>query len=69
MADKAEKCAHVPCQCMPPKGEKYCSQLCKDADQKKQRSVATADIPHARNSSICSLTETSVKRHEDTLRG
>jgi hypothetical protein len=31
MADKVEKCAHVSCQCMAPKGEKYCSQLCKEA--------------------------------------
>ena len=29
--DKTEKCAHIPCSCVPPKGEKYCSQLCKDA--------------------------------------
>ncbi len=29
--DKAEKCAHISCLCIAPKGEKYCSQLCKDA--------------------------------------
>jgi hypothetical protein len=26
-----EKCAHPSCTCIPPKGEKYCSQACKDA--------------------------------------
>lgn len=29
MADK--KCAHPACNCMPPKGEKYCSPYCHDA--------------------------------------
>jgi hypothetical protein len=29
--DKAKKCAHQSCQCVPAAGEKYCTQLCKDA--------------------------------------
>jgi hypothetical protein len=29
--ENSEKCAHVPCICTAPKGEKYCSQACKDA--------------------------------------
>jgi hypothetical protein len=24
-------CAHIPCRCVVPPGEKYCSQPCKDA--------------------------------------
>jgi hypothetical protein len=31
MATETSKCAHVPCVCMLPKGEKYCSQFCKEA--------------------------------------
>ncbi len=30
-ASKTKKCAHLPCVCVPPAGEKYCSQLCQDA--------------------------------------
>ena len=26
-----KKCAHAGCQCMAPKGEKYCSTYCQDA--------------------------------------
>jgi hypothetical protein len=29
--EKSEKCAHLPCLCVPAKGEKYCSELCKEA--------------------------------------
>jgi hypothetical protein len=29
--DQGKKCAHVACICVPPAGDKYCSQLCKDA--------------------------------------
>jgi hypothetical protein len=29
--EKLEKCAHLPCLCIPTKGEKYCSELCKEA--------------------------------------
>lgn len=28
---RTEKCAHQPCLCVPPQGEKYCSPLCKEA--------------------------------------
>lgn len=30
MAD-TKKCAHAPCKCVPPEGEKYCSTYCEDA--------------------------------------
>lgn len=30
-ADKAQKCAHPPCLCIPTGGEKYCSEYCKEA--------------------------------------
>jgi hypothetical protein len=26
-----KKCAHLPCVCVPPEGEEYCAQFCKDA--------------------------------------
>lgn len=36
MADQnSNKCAHPACACMAPAGEKYCSQLCKDAGAKE----------------------------------
>ena len=28
---ETEKCAHLSCRCVAPDGEKYCSQLCKEA--------------------------------------
>lgn len=31
MANESKKCAHLPCSCMAPAGEKYCSQFCKEA--------------------------------------
>jgi hypothetical protein len=31
MANESKKCAHLPCLCMAPSGEKYCSQFCKEA--------------------------------------
>ncbi len=29
--DTSAKCARMPCLCVPPKGEKYCCELCKEA--------------------------------------
>jgi hypothetical protein len=31
MTSKSSKCAHLPCVCVPPDGEKYRSQVCKEA--------------------------------------
>src|ERR1700683_5519233 len=31
MATAQTKCAHLPCKCMAPSGEKYCGQFCKEA--------------------------------------
>lgn len=30
MAVESKKCAPLPCLCMAPAGEKYCSQFCKE---------------------------------------
>jgi hypothetical protein len=30
-APEGTKCAHPPCNCMTKPGDKYCSQICKDA--------------------------------------
>jgi hypothetical protein len=35
-ADKSEKCAHVACLCAPARGEKYCSQPCKEAGSEEE---------------------------------
>lgn len=29
--ENKKKCAHRPCVCVPPTGDKYCSQFCEDA--------------------------------------
>ena len=47
-AERSEKCAHVPCLCIPPKGEKYCSQLRKQA-RKKRKLLATVGTRLARS--------------------
>ena len=32
IGEREEKtCAHIPCSCVVPEGQKYCSQACKDA--------------------------------------
>jgi len=31
MEDEQRKCAHEPCECNVPHGEKYCSDWCKDS--------------------------------------
>ena len=36
MAEQEQKsCAHEPCQCTVPAGEKYCSDWCRDAGSKE----------------------------------
>ncbi len=43
-AEKSEKCAHQPCLCLVPKGEKYCSQLCQEAGS--QETEIACDCGH-----------------------
>jgi len=31
MPDQQKACAHIPCRCTVPAGQKYCGQVCKDA--------------------------------------
>jgi hypothetical protein len=31
MTTAPTKCAHLPCKCTTPSGEKYCGQVCKEA--------------------------------------
>jgi hypothetical protein len=35
VAKNESKCAYLPCVCVPPEGERYCRQFCKDAGSKK----------------------------------
>ena len=30
-ASEVKTCAHGPCNCVPPSGKKYCSQVCEDS--------------------------------------
>jgi hypothetical protein len=32
--DKQNKCAHLPCRCNVPPGQKYCGDACRDAGKK-----------------------------------
>jgi hypothetical protein len=34
-SEQAVKCAHSPCICTAPSGQKYCSEFCKDAGAKE----------------------------------
>jgi hypothetical protein len=35
MADEGnKKCAHIPCKCKVPAGQKYCGEACRDASSK-----------------------------------
>ena len=43
--EKSEKCAHVPCVCIPPKGEKYCSQACKEAGAEETEIACNCEHP------------------------
>ncbi len=31
MTDERKKCAHTPCTCIAPEGQKYCSTNCEDS--------------------------------------
>jgi hypothetical protein len=41
----ARKCAHPPCQCEITSGEKYCSEICKDAGS--QETEIACECGHA----------------------
>ena len=34
MEQKSQRCAHKPCKCAPPEGEKYCSKHCEEHAKK-----------------------------------
>jgi len=50
MAVESKKCAHLPCLCMPPAGEKYCSQFCEE-----DRSGGNRDRLRLRASGLCKV--------------
>ena len=33
-SNELKTCAHLPCRCLVPEGQKYCSQSCEDAGSK-----------------------------------
>lgn len=37
------KCAHLPCKCVAPPGEKYCGQACKEAGSKEVEIACQCD--------------------------
>jgi len=47
--EKKKKCAHPACNCPAEKG-RYCSQYCKDAGGRMEKSPATATTPNAKPS-------------------
>ncbi len=52
MAKTQSKCAHLPCVCVPLAGEKYCTQFCKDAGQRRAQSHAIAHTQPAQNTRL-----------------
>lgn len=53
MTDR-KKCAHEPCACIPPEGEKYCSQVCEDA---KAFTALACDCGHP----VCAASHRNLK--------
>lgn len=47
--ESAKKCAHLPCICIPPAGEKYCSQFCREAGSGEAEIACDCAILHALN--------------------
>jgi len=47
--DKKSKCAHVPCACVAPAGEKYCSQFCKEAGSSETEIACDCGHPACSN--------------------
>jgi hypothetical protein len=48
---KTKTCAHIPCRCMVPAGEKYCGQSCAEAGSEDVEIACECDHPP-----VCSLT-------------
>ena len=44
-ADNKKKRAHLPCVCVPPSREKYCSQFCEDAGDEEAEIAWPAASP------------------------
>jgi hypothetical protein len=43
--EKTTKCAHIPCLCKVPPGEKYCGDACRDAGSKDVEIACECDHP------------------------
>lgn len=43
MTPTQAKCAHLPCKCVAPPGEKYCGPVCKDAGSKEVEIACQCD--------------------------
>lgn len=42
---KRKKCAHIPCLCDVPNGEKYCGEACRDAGSEDVEIACQCDHP------------------------
>jgi hypothetical protein len=45
MASESKKCAHIPCVCIVPAGEKYCSVYCKEAGSDEEEIACDCGHP------------------------
>jgi hypothetical protein len=43
--EKTTKCAHIPCLCDVPPGEKYCGDACRDAGSEDTEIACECDHP------------------------
>jgi hypothetical protein len=51
--NETKTCAHLPCRCVVPAGQKYCGQSCEDAGSKEVEIACECDLPP-----VCALTVT-----------
>jgi hypothetical protein len=51
--NEPQTCAHLPCRCVVPAGEKYCGQSCEEAGSEEVEIACECDHPPA-----CALTAT-----------
>jgi len=63
MASTKSKCAHLPCVCVLPEGEKYCRQSCKDARSVKTEIACDCGHPACTNEVLTGIDRLAPQTH------
>jgi hypothetical protein len=66
MAIHQSKCAHPPCVCVPPEGEKYCRKVCKDAGSEETEIACDCGHPACTNEVLTGLDRLARQTHWST---